>query len=418
MKVKKFSELVAVTGLTGTELIPIIQAGGDKTTTPNMIMAGIVLTNYLPKINPVTNRCLTVNASTGETVDIHFSRNNQDRWLLYVDNAPEASGNTGSDLRIYRFDNTGGYVDNVLQVHRNTGIFDFACGINIKGTDVTATALEINQLSGVTSLIQTQLDSKLGSLSCANDSAKLGGYAKTYFLNTGSTIFCGCVPASFLLSGGTAVNSLKLGGQLPAYYLNTGSTALCATTAGNALKLNNKLPAFYLNTGSTALCATTAGNALALCGCVPANFLGAASTACNSLGLCGCVPSCFLAVGGTAVCATNSACLGAQLPAYYLPTNGSINTLSCTSYGLVAADCGKTVEFTTTASTSIYLPTGLTVGFQANIVNVGGGNKTFCACTGSNLHSLCSKVILAGAYNMATLYYRCINNWVIAGNLC
>ena len=113
----------------------------------------------------------------------------------------------------------------------------------------------------------------------------------------------------------------------------------------------------------------------------------------------------------------NSACLGGILPAGYLSVNASISVKTGTTYGIVASDCGKVLEFTNIGATSIYLPTGLTAGFQVHITNVGGGNKTFCACTGSVLNSLSSKVILAGAYNMATAYYR-TNNWVIGGNLC
>jgi hypothetical protein len=121
---------------------------------------------------------------------------------------------------------------------------------------------------------------------------------------------------------------------------------------------------------------------------------------------------------GIAACACDTKCLGGVLPAGYLTTNGSVSIKTGTTYGIVASDCGKVLEFTATGATSIYLPTGLTAGFQVDITNVGGGNKTFCACTGSNIHSLCSKVILAGVYNMASAYYRCTNNWVIAGNLC
>ena len=222
------------------------------------------------------------------------------------------------------------------------------------------------------------------------------------------------------------VSAWAKAGTKPSYTYSEVSALSATGCAVDSAKLNNKLPAYYLNTGSTALCSTSSIDSKALCGCSPSCFLGASSTAVcatcaiSAKALCGCVPASFLLSGGTAVCATNainSACLGSVAAAGYLTTNGSINTLSCTSYGLVAADCGKTVEFTTTASTSIYLPTGLTVGFQANIVNVGGGNKTFCACTGSVLHSLSSKVILAGAYNAASVYYRCTNNWVILGNL-
>jgi len=190
-----------------------------------------------------------------------------------------------------------------------------------------------------------------------------------------SKALCGCVPLSFLLSGGTAVNSAKLGGQLPAYYLNSGSTITCAA---DSAKLNNKLPAYYLNTGSTAICATCAIGAKNLCGCVPSCFLGATAcandsnklnnhlstyylntgstialstcattagnalnlgnvlpagyllsggTAINSKALCGCAPSCFL---GVTACANDSQKLGNHLPAYYLNT-GSTAACACDS---------------------------------------------------------------------------------------
>ena len=205
----------------------------------------------------------------------------------------------------------------------------------------------------------------------------------------------------------------------------TGTTAtliagkLGATScAVDSAKLNNHSVSYFLSTGSTALCASTAGNALALCGCTPASFLGAASCACDSAKLGTKLPAYYLNTGSTALCATNSACLGGVLPAGYLTTNSSISIKTGTTYVVQTTDSGKILEFTNTGSTSIYLPTGLTTGFQATITNVGGGNKTFCQCTNSVIHSLCSHVILANAYNMATIYYRCTNNWVIGGNLC
>jgi len=215
-----------------------------------------------------------------------------------------------------------------------------------------------------------------------------------------SKALCGCVPASFLLSGGTAVNSLKLGGQLPAYYLNTGTTITCAA---DSAKLNNQSASYYLNTGSTALCATTAGNALKLNNQSASYYLNTGST---------------IALSTCATTAGNALCLGGVLPAGYLNTNSAISVKTGTTYSVQASDCGKILEFTNTGATAISLITGLTTGFQAVIVNVGGGNKTICAGAGATLHSLSSKVIIAGAYNAGTVYYRSTNNWVIFGNLC
>lgn len=151
-------------------------------------------------------------------------------------------------------------------------------------------------------------------------------------------------------------------------FINTGSTC-----ASDAAKLGSKLPAYYLNTGSTALCATTAGNAL---------------------------------------------CLGGIASTGYLTTNTGISVKSGTTYTITLTDNGKVLEFTATGATSIWLPTGLTIGYQIAVTNVGGGVKTFCSCTNAYIHSLCSYVKLANAYNMASIYLRCTNNYVISGNLC
>ena len=117
-------------------------------------------------------------------------------------------------------------------------------------------------------------------------------------------------------------------------------------------------------------------------------------------------------------CSNNFIENGVCLQNKYLSITSNIIVKTGTTYAVQACDCGRILEFTNTGATSIFLPTGLTSGFQIDITNVGGGNKTFCACTNSNLHSLSSKVILAGAYNMAGVYQRCTNHWVIAGNLC
>ena len=290
----------------------------------------------------------------------------------------------------------------------------------------------IDLLSGKEYLFNGNFVESGSTITCAADSAKLNNKLPAYYLNTGSTALCattagnalalcGCTPACFLGVNACAVDSAKLNNKSASFYLNTGSTSI------NSLALCGCVPSCFLGVNGTAVCATCAISAKALCGCVPASFLLSGGTAvcatCSvgSKGLCGCVPSCFLGATSTACCAVtagNALCLGGVLPAGYLPTNSNINTLSCTCYAIQASDCGKIVEFTTTASTTIWLPTGLTVGMQFDVVNVGGGNKTFCQCTNATIHSLCSNVILAGSYNMASVYLRCTNNYVLVGNLC
>lgn len=101
----------------------------------------------------------------------------------------------------------------------------------------------------------------------------------------------------------------------------------------------------------------------------------------------------------------------------YATLDAQINDVTGTTYTLQLADRGKVIEFTNIGATIITLPTGLTIGFQAVLVNVGGNNKTLSAGSGATLYTLNSNVIIAGAYNAATVYYRGANNWVGFGNL-
>jgi hypothetical protein len=95
----------------------------------------------------------------------------------------------------------------------------------------------------------------------------------------------------------------------------------------------------------------------------------------------------------------------------------SINTISGITYTIQVSDSGKFIEFTNTGDTTIICPTGLTIGFGVVLVNIGGGNKTITASTGATIYTLDSNVIIAGAYNAATMYYRAVGKWVGFGNL-
>lgn len=101
----------------------------------------------------------------------------------------------------------------------------------------------------------------------------------------------------------------------------------------------------------------------------------------------------------------------------FAPLVASIKTVTGTTYTILSTDSGKIIEFTNAGAVNITCPTGLTVGFQAVLVNVGGDSKSLVAGTGATIYSKDSKVIIASAYNAATIYYRSINKWVAFGNL-
>ena len=94
-----------------------------------------------------------------------------------------------------------------------------------------------------------------------------------------------------------------------------------------------------------------------------------------------------------------------------------ISDITGTTYTIQSDDSGKFLEFTNTGNTTIICPTGLTIGFGVVLVNIGGGNKTITAGSGATIYTLDNTVIIAGAYNAATIYYRAVGKWVGFGNL-
>jgi hypothetical protein len=99
----------------------------------------------------------------------------------------------------------------------------------------------------------------------------------------------------------------------------------------------------------------------------------------------------------------------------------SITQKTGTTYTIAAADEGKILEFTTTGSCTISLPTGLTTNFQVTLVSYGNGTtsgvKTIAAGTGATVKSANSALKLSTIFGAATAYYRGSNVWVCFGDL-
>jgi hypothetical protein len=258
------------------------------------------------------------------------------------------SGGTGTwQEPITGSSGTWGSITGVL-----SGQTDLQNALNSKlasgGTAVCATsAIDSKALCGCTP------NCFLGINNCANDSAKLGNHLPSYYLSSGATAVC-------------ASDSAKLGGILPAGYLLSGGTAICTISAINSKALCGYTPASFLLSGGTAICTISAINSKALCGCVPASFLLSggtavcATSAIDSKALCGCTPNCFL---GATACASDSAKLNNQLPAYYLNTG---STITC------AADSAKLNN----KLPAYYLNTGST----ALCTTCAVGAKNLCGC--------------------------------------
>jgi len=275
---------------------------------------------------------------------------------------------------------------------------------------------------GVTSLIFSEFSTIIDVIAGQGIAITQVGGTHTVCVDLASNcglMFCGSQLAVNSNIAGSCLNYIS--GVLnvcSGCFLAVNGTAVSATTAGNALCLGGLSASVYqTKSGIVTYTGTTAPNTY-LCKTNFNTYTGTTAPATFAL------KSSINTYTGTTAPATFAlkssinTYTGTTAPNTFLSITALISVNTGNTYSIQSSDCGKILEFTNTGSTSIFLPTGLTTGFQFDVTNVGGGNKTFCACTGANIYSLCSHVILAGAYNMAAIYQSSTNNWVLSGNLC
>ena len=249
-------------------------------------------------------------------------------------------------------------------------------------------AVDVNGLCVNSSIAGSGLTYNSGIL---NVNAVLGGAisAIPVKLNTSCCLVVNCAD----ITGITVNNSLSLGGNLANTYalLAAPSFTTCITAP---------IACFSGCVRSPLISGTT------ICG-----SLSGTSNNANCLG--SCLASCYQQKAGIITYT------GTTAPNTYATLLAPISIKTGTTYTLQIVDSGKILEFTNTGTTNITLPSGATFsqGFQVVLTNVGGGNKCLVAGTGASIHTLCSHVIIAGAYNAVSVYYSSTNNWVAFGNL-
>lgn len=64
---------------------------------------------------------IEINGSPGANKGLRFRNNFSHRWYLYYDSAAESGGNAGSDFRIARYDDAGGFLGAPFIIIRSTG---------------------------------------------------------------------------------------------------------------------------------------------------------------------------------------------------------------------------------------------------------------------------------------------------------
>jgi len=97
-----------------------------------------------------------IDADNGVSRILSFRTDDVQRWALRVDGT-ESGSNSGADFQVRRYNDAGAHIDNPIGINRSTG--NITTSQNVNG----ATPTEMSYLSGVTSSIQTQLNSKVST---------------------------------------------------------------------------------------------------------------------------------------------------------------------------------------------------------------------------------------------------------------
>ena len=101
-----------------------------------------------------TTTRVKIDADNGVSRILSFRTDDVQRWALRVDGV-ESGSNSGADFQLRRYNDAGTFIDHPISINRATG--NITTSQNLNG----ATPTEMGYLSGVTSSIQTQLNTKI-----------------------------------------------------------------------------------------------------------------------------------------------------------------------------------------------------------------------------------------------------------------
>ena len=103
-----------------------------------------------------TTTRVKIDADNGVSRILSFRTDDVQRWSLRVDGV-ESGSNSGANFQLRRYTDAGTFIDHPIFINRATG--NITTSQNLNG----ATPTEMGYLSGVTSAIQTQLNTKIAT---------------------------------------------------------------------------------------------------------------------------------------------------------------------------------------------------------------------------------------------------------------
>ena len=101
----------------------------------------------------------------------------------------------------------------------------------------------------------------------------------------------------------------------------------------------------------------------------------------------------------------------------YRVTSNAIKALTGTSYTLLATDDGKIITSSNASLQKFEIPTGLPIGFNCSVIQLGAGPVGFSAASGVTLNTFAGKTLMAGQYSAVSIIEYATNLVNIAGGL-
>jgi len=100
------------------------------------------------------------------------------------------------------------------------------------------------------------------------------------------------------------------------------------------------------------------------------------------------------------ICANGGICGGTYISSEggYRFTSNAIKTLTGTTYTLLVSDDGKIITTSNASLQKFEIPTGLPVGFNCSVIQLGTGPVGFSAASGVTLNSFAGKTLMAGQH--------------------
>jgi hypothetical protein len=101
----------------------------------------------------------------------------------------------------------------------------------------------------------------------------------------------------------------------------------------------------------------------------------------------------------------------------YRITSNAINSQTATGYTLQASDNGRIITFDSAATHTLRIPTGLDIGFNATIIQLGTGQVTCTGLSGATVNCYASGNKILGQHGSASVLCYASNVYNLAGTL-